>query len=79
MGNITLHVTLGSMPRLLEDVPVDLNDLVIERGVNQVQLWAIFMAYWPSLRLPPYTIPTGWIWVWHRVPGGIVWEVIGIR
>ena len=79
MVSITLHVTLGPLPVILANVPDDLNNLVTERHVNQAQLWAIFLTYLPSTRRPPYTVPSGWIWVWHKAHEEVIWEVVSLR
>ena len=49
--NITMMVKVGPMPINLEEVPEDLNPLATERNVNEAGFWAIFMCYWPSLRI----------------------------
>ena len=79
MAAITSMLTLGPMPDVVEQLPEDLNVLAQERNVNQATVWGTFMTYWPSHRVLPYTIPEGWIWVWHWSMGGEIWEVVGLR
>ena len=76
---LTILVELSPMPALLEEVPADLEEIRDERHINQAVIWDITMFLWPSLRVPPYAIPQGWIWVWHREGDHEIWSVLGLR
>ena len=79
MAALTTMVVYGPMPALLEDVPNDRTDLADERHVNAASLWEMFMFYWPSNHVPPYTITEGYIWVWSREGNVETWEIVGLQ